>query len=251
VLGSVQDLEARLPRFSAWVALGVLLGSAPVLLDYATGWCSHRVVTAALLAPLLLAAVARDREARGLTVVGAAFLAHCAAVIVLATRDPEGTAVLCTDGPDYWQRSRDWIATGVSREYDLGWWLPAHVQLLAAVVLFAYTSLGLVPLVQGLYEVDLMNFYVARLLAQAESPGVGLALAWHPWSICRGVGYLLLTYEVTSLSLARLTGVSLSPWPRRRQRWLLGLGFLAADAVVKYLCLEPVRRILAVHLAEA
>ena len=74
------------------------------------------------------------------------------------------------------------------------------------------------------------------------------ALGWHPWSLCRGLGYLFLTYEIASLSLARLTGVSLSPWQRRLGRWLIGLTFLMLDGLLKYLCLDPVRQILAGHL---
>ena len=113
-----------------------------------------------------------------------------------------------------------------------------------AVVLFSYTSLGLIPLWQGLYEVDLMNFYVGSLLARAEAPGPGLMLAWHPWSICRGLGYLVLTYELTRLSFARLTGLNPGTAFSIRRRWAVGISFLLLDAVLKYLCLEPVRRIL-------
>lgn len=115
------------------------------------------------------------------------------------------------------------------------------------MVVWCYLSLGFVPLAQGLYELDLMNVYVGRLLGSSE-PGPGLLFAWHPWSLCRGIGFLFLTFELTSLSFARLTGVQLSRSQRRWFRWQLGLGFLCLDGVIKYFCLEPVRRILAAHL---
>jgi hypothetical protein len=116
------------------------------------------------------------------------------------------------------------------------------------MVAFTYTSLGLIPFWQGLYEVDLMNFYVGRLVAGSQSPALALAVGWHPWSLCRGAGYLVLTYEVASLSLARLVGERLSTPGARRKRWLVGLGLLVLDGGIKFLCLEPVRQVLAGNL---
>jgi hypothetical protein len=118
------------------------------------------------------------------------------------------------------------------------------------MALWGYLSLGLVPLLQGLYELDLMNFYVGRLLAHARGPSPVLLLAWHPWSVCRGVGFLFVTFELASLSLARLTGVPLSTPQRRLTRWGLGVGFLILDAGIKWSCSERVRLALAGQLAD-
>ncbi len=117
------------------------------------------------------------------------------------------------------------------------------------MLLWGYLSLGLVPLLQGLHEIDLMNFYVGRLLANAGSPGPGMLLAWHPWSRCRGVGFLFLTFEIASFSLARLTGEPLSPWSSRRRRWLLGIFFLRSTPMIKWFGSEAVRQTLAARLA--
>jgi hypothetical protein len=136
----------------------------------------------------------------------------------------------------------------VSKEYELSWWLPAQGQLLAGVGVFSYTSLGFIPFWRGLYEVDLMNAYVSQLLPRSRDPWTTLVLGWHPWSQCRGVGYLFLTFEIASLSLARLAGVRLSTLSRRLRRWLAGLGFLLLDVVLKLLLLEPVRQALAANL---
>jgi hypothetical protein len=248
LLHSARHLGAWARSWPCWIVLPIAIGALPVVLDYSLGLSTHRFVTALLLVPLLLAAVVRDWEMRGLAALSLAFVAHSALTIALAACDPVGLAPVCPGGADYWERSRAWITTGTSREYELSWWLPAHFQLLAAMLVFTYTSLGLVPIWQGLYEVDLMNFYVGRFLADADAPGLGLALGWHPWSVCRGAGYLFLTYEITSLSLARLTGSSLSTPGRRCRRWALGLMFLLLDGVVKYFCLGPVRDALARHL---
>jgi hypothetical protein len=248
VLAAARDLGGRLGPTHRWLLAGVLIGAGPLWLDYRLGWSVNPLVTALLLTPLLLAGAALDSPVRGLGAVAAAFAAHSVVVIALAQADPEGLARVLKEGPSYWERSHAWITTGASREYDVAWWLPAHLQLLAAMVALTYTSLGLLPLWQGLYEVDLMNFYVGRLLAGSESPALSLALGWHPWSLCRAAGYLLLTYEVTSLSLARLAGVRLSSPSARRWRWGVGLAFLMLDAAVKYTCLEGVRQALAGNL---
>jgi hypothetical protein len=249
LLASALRLADALPAWPAWVMLGGLAGILPVVVACVVGWPCDRVLSVVLLAPLLLAAVARDRQWCGLLLLASGFVLHSAAVIFLAARDLPGVSLLAPDGEAYWRQSRDWITTGVSQEYDLAWWLPAHVQLLGGVVLFSYTSLGFLPLWRGLYEVDLMNVYLGQLVAHSDAPGVALLLGWHPWSVCRGVGYLFLIYEVTSLSLARLTGEMLSSPARRRRRWLLGLGFLLLDGLLKYLTLESVRAVLAQHLA--
>jgi len=245
ILFSCQHLDSCLPSLTVWLGLAALIGTVPVLLDYALGLSTHRLVSALLATPLLMAAVSRDREARALAFLIVLFGTHSALVITLARIDPVGLSPVCPGGADYWDQTRAWITTGISKEYDVSWWLPAHGQIILVVIALSYTSLGLVPLWHGLYEVDLMNFYVGQLLAQAATPGPNAVLAWHPWSLCRGFGFLFVIYEVVSLSLSRLSGVSLSPWPRRARRWGLGLGFLVLDAIVKFFSLEPVRQLLA------
>jgi hypothetical protein len=248
LLAAATGLADRLGPAYRWLLVGAAAGTVPLLCDVRLGWRVGSLVSALVLSPVLLAAVSRNLPGRGLAAVATAFVCHSALAIGLAAHDPDRLAAALPQGPEYWSRSLDWITTGTSREYDVSWWLPAHLQLLAAMVALTYTSLGLIPLWQGLYEVDLMNFYVGRLLAHSQSPAVALAVGWHPWSVCRGVGYLVLTYEITSLSLSRLAGVPLASGRARRWRWGVGLGFLATDAVVKFTCLEPIRQVLAANL---
>jgi hypothetical protein len=248
VLTGALDLSGTLGSWPVWLLLGTTCGVVPLLVDYVLGWHTYRAVTALLLTPLLLAAVSRDWQGRGLGALASAFLTHNLLVILLAASDPARLDAVCLNGRDYWEESERWIRTGVSPKYDPDWWLRAHLQLLAAMILLTYTSFGLLPLWQGLYEVDLMNFYVGQLLVHGSHPGWAVLMGWHPWSVCRGMGYLLLTYEVTSLSLARLSGVSLSTPRRRALRWSIGILFLLLDGILKWSCLEPVRQILAAQL---
>lgn len=243
-LAGFRALADSLGRGRTWLWLGPAVGVGPVALDALTGLGLSRTVTALLGMPLLLAAVSRDRLHPALTCLCLAVIGHSAAVVALAAVDPGRTERMFPPGIEYWAETRLWIETGESKVYDVGAWVPFHFKLAVVMTAWCYLSLGLVPLTQGLYELDLMNVYVGRLLASA-TPGPGLLLAWHPWSLCRGVGFLFLTYELTSLSLARLTGERLSTPARRCRRWLLGLGFLGLDAALKYFLLEPVRRVLA------
>ena len=151
-------------------------------------------------------------------------------------------------GEAYWRQSHAWIVTGISPEYDLSFWVPSHFQLLGSMILFTYSSLGFITLCQGAYEVDLMNFYVGQLVAHSHNPWLAVGLGWHTWSVCRGVGYLFLTYEVASLSFEHLTGVRLSSRRRRMARWSAGLSFLLIDGIVKFCFLDTVRRLLASNL---
>src|SRR5205085_319979 len=102
--------------------------------------------------------------------VAAAFLSHSGLMIALAASDPAGLPAAFPAGQAYWHASRDWIVTGRSPEYEPGWWLPAHCQLFAGMVVFTYTSLGVIPFWQGFHEVDLMNCYVGQLLVHSHDP---------------------------------------------------------------------------------
>ncbi|MEL6182457.1 MAG: hypothetical protein AAFS10_26105 [Myxococcota bacterium] len=67
------------------------------------------------------------------------------------------------------------------------------------------------------------------------------------WSILRGLGYLFITFEVTSLSLQHFLGTELSPKRTRLMRWSAGLAFLLGDALAKLLLLDVIRQGLAAN----
>lgn len=237
-----------LERRGAWLVLPLLAGTLPFAVAPLAGMQAAHLATALLLVPLLLAAVARDSLKLGAGVLAVAFASHSVVAIGLAARSPELAAAVFPAGEAYWRESHAWIVTGESLEYDLNWWLPAHLQLLGAVWLLSYGSLGLVTLSHGFYQVDLMNVYVGRLAASSYDAGLAVALGWHAWSLCRGIGLLLVTFETVSFSFERFTGRRLSTPPRRRTRWLAGLALLVLDGAMKYTLLEPVRQSLGANL---
>jgi hypothetical protein len=201
------------------------------------------------LLPLLLAAIVRDATLRGVGVMAVVFLGHSIVVIGIVAWHAEQLGEFMAAGLAYWDESREWICTGRSPEYDVSFWLPAHFQLLGAMALFTYLSFGLATFWHGLFEVDRMNCYVGQLLLHSQNPWLAIAAGWHPWSLCRGLGYLFITFEVASLSFARLTGVQVSNSRKRLGRWLVGLAFLAADGLIKYFSMESIREVLAENLA--
>jgi hypothetical protein len=246
LLRAATSLADRIGPWYCWPLVGVLVGALPLAVDVVFGWSQSRLTTALLLTPLLVAAAARGTPGRGMAVLVAAIVVHSLGFIALAAHAPDRLSGSFPAGEDYWRRSHAWITTGESDEYNPASWVPDHVLHLVAVVVFGYLSLGLVPLWEGFYEVDLMNVYVGRLLAHSTSPGPALLLGWHPWSVCRGIGFLLLTYQVASWSLSRLTGAPSDGGATRR--WVIGLSFLVLDGILKYACLEDVRCVLAANL---
>ena len=189
---------------------------------------------------LCLPCARADDWVKGISLIGLAYLAHCAVVIAVAYADPQRVAPLLPGAEAYWQKQIRWISTGADPEYRLSAWVPAHLALLGAAFLFSYTSLGSILFYEGFFEVDLMNFYNAQLMAHSSNHAVSLALGWHLWSWLRGLGYLFIAFEIISFSLRRMTGVSLVG-RLRWQRFCIGLAFLIADGLVKVVLLEPVR----------
>ena len=222
----------------------VLIGCLPVGASVLLKTPVDRPLPALTLTPLLIAAARRDSVFLGLGVMAVVFVSHCAAMIWVTAKTPQVLGSIFPDGAEYWVESRHWIVTGQNPEYELKTWVPAHFLLAVSGALLTYASLGFVLIWEGLFQVDLMNVYVGNLVTQSESVPLALALGWHPWSVCRGVGFLLIGYEVCSFSLERLIGIPLSTRRRRMIRWSFGLGFLILDGTIKYFLLDTVQQIL-------
>lgn len=229
-------------------AAAVLAGTAPLALAYAAHLPQAQAITAVLLVILLLPAAAEGRPARGLATMGLVFLAHSVLAIALAARDPTTQAVL-PGAQKYWEQAHHWIVSGENPEYDTATWVPIHLRTLAGVAVASYFSLGAIAYQQGFQQVDMMNFYVGRLLAGSHSPWTALALGWHPWSLCRAAGMALISFEIVSVSVQRLAGFAAAGAAGRRRRCLAGLLLLVLDALLKLTILEGVRQGLADNLA--
>ncbi len=251
------QLHARLNRLGdrlggpvRWIVAGILVGTGPFALLAAiqsvVPWeillrAAWTVPTAIGLAALLVVGSGSGRVWSACAAIGAGLFAHCALAIGLTAVDPAWTAALLADGPAYWDKTLAWVKTGESPEYELWWWVPAHLQLVGVTVVLSYVSLGVTTLHEGLYEIGLMNHYVGNLVRNANDPVTALLVGWHPWSVARGLGFLAITVEVVDASLSRLLGRALSTPRERAFRWGVGLAFVALDGLLKLFFLEAVR----------
>lgn len=182
-----------------------------------------------------------DRVWAGIGAMALAFGSHSIVVIAASYFVPDWAEPVLPTAAEYWNKQEQWILTGEDPEYELAVWIPNHLKLVAAATLWDFTSLGLLTFHHGFYEVDLMNYYNGRLLERSVSPIWSLALGWHIWSLLRGAGFLILTFEACSLAMQFWTWTPISSPPRRAFRWTAGLGLLLCDAVAKAWLLGPVR----------
>lgn len=234
--------------WSFWIASSLSIGLVPPLLAWQFGFDRHGAVSAIPLAVLFLAAVRRDDLFRALILVGGSFLAHSAFVIALSANNPEAAAIL-PGSAEYWSGISQWVRTGDDREYRWQEWLPAHAGQAIFIPILAYTTFGALPFAFGFEQIDLMNYYVGRLAAESRSPWIAIGLGWHPWSILRGLGFTILTFEIVSLSWCRWSRNDVRPRGRWWKLWLIGLGSIAADALLKLLISPRIQRALHDNLA--
>ncbi|HVE42550.1 MAG TPA: hypothetical protein VNM14_21905 [Planctomycetota bacterium] len=239
---SLSSLADPCVRGTRGIGAAIAVGVVPLALSRAFGVPGQQAVSAAALLLLCLACVRRNEASKGIAFLLLAFLSHCVMALAIAESDPELAARIMPGAQAYWERQRAWVWTGWDLEYEPAVWIPAHVGQVGGAVLYSYVSLGWFTFFEGFREVDWMNFYSARLLDCSRNPLTALLLGWHVWSIVRGLGFAVLSFEVLSLSLARLTGRDLSCRRDRAWRWSAGLGLFLADALLKFFLLHSVQQ---------
>lgn len=242
--GVVRGVAVFGKRFSNsrwWPLTAALVGAGPLIAFFGAGVYGHQIASAILLSILCLGFVVDDRWCQCLAAISLAFIAHSLLAIALARSAPERSSAVLPKAEAYWERQHSWITTGVNEEYEVSSWLPAHIQMFFGIAIFSFTSFGAVVFHDGFVQVDMMNYYNARLALESESQVRAIGFGWHLWSIMRGLGYLFVTYEMISLAHQFFAGQTNSTGARRRLRWALGIGCLTADCVIKYFAVEAVR----------
>lgn len=219
-------------RPAHWPLIALALGLLPLMLGYASGSVFHQSLTGLLLVPLFLACVCEDRLGKALSLVALVLGSHSGLAIFLSIHDPAGAAAVLAGSQAYWEQARGWIQTGDDPDYRLAGWLPQHVLLLGMVLLGAGLTLGVLPFAIGVEQIDLMNFYVGRMVAQSDNPTLTLLLGWHPWSLLRGLGYTVAIFVVTSSVIESLTGQNIAQGSSRRRLVFASL-LILADGLAK------------------
>lgn len=231
-----------------WLPIAVLIGSAPFAISLLTQLPGHQLFSAILLAWVCLASVQHDDWRRGMAVIAMTFFTHCACVITAASYCPGKCIAILPEVTDYWQKQQTWITTGVDPEYELSSWITRHLALFGISLVWSFATLGIQTFQRGFFEVDLMNFYTARLMSVSHSGTKALLFGWHIWSLLRGAAFVILTYEVISLAVQFWTSQTIATWTARRLRWLLASGLLVADGLAKHFLMEVVRQQLQANL---
>ena len=187
-VSSIAGIAAPAVRGCRWVVAAVVVGGLPFVLSVFTGFGGHQLVSAIGLSLLCLALAKDDAGAKGIATIALTFLTHCIVVIALARQMPDTVGPLLPGAEEYWQKQVVWIETGQDPEYEPSAWVPAHFVILMGTALYSFTSFGALAFYSGFQQVDMMNFYNARLMAQSISEPMALGFGWHLWSILRGLG---------------------------------------------------------------
>jgi len=168
---------------------------------------------------------------------------ECFIMILLCFLYPDVGSDVIWNGSGYWEEMRGWLATGEGIEGDPGQWLYVHAKHLIMLVIGALVF-GLPALVMGVFQLNYMNYYVARCMLLSDNPLITLLAAWHFWSILRVAGYIILASTFFQAVLRLIF----------RTRWsggafagglVTGLLFMVADGIFKWLYAEHVRELIA------
>jgi len=154
-------------------------------------------------------------------------------IIAVTMADPVRLAPVIVNGPAYRDEMISWVATGIGRESDPARFIPQHLLHLAAFVLLALVSAGLLGLLLGAVLVAYMSFYVG-VLASGPEPMHAALFGWPPYAVIRVVAYVVLGTVLARPLLGRLTRRTLPPIAARR--WVgVAAALLVLDLVLKTL----------------
>ncbi|MFO0976157.1 MAG: hypothetical protein U0996_07135 [Planctomycetaceae bacterium] len=248
----VRWMETHLQPFVSgwrWVFFSLFAGFVPCLVAVIFQSTWHQPITAFLLTLLVIPLAGANRWREGLATIVLVFASHSVIAIAAACLDPGYAGPTFPGGPEYWDRQRLWIETGTDEEYRVRDWAPEHALLLAGTTVVSFTSFGGLTFHHGLHEVDLMNFYNGQLISFSKNGFVALALGWHLWSILRGVGYTLLSFQLVALAVQFLAMKLVCSRAEHIRHILYGLAFLLLDAGVKSVMTSWVQQRLLDNLA--
>lgn len=204
--------------------IGVLIPFQPVLpiLQVAVGY------------PVMFSLLKQGRRARaagamlwwafmlGLTMVTLIVLFH------------ETTARVIFHGPEYADEMFRWVRTGTGAESTPSLFIPQHLLHAGIFVALSLLSGGLLSLVMGSLLMNYMSFYVGSLIVGSRNTGLAILMGWHPWSIFRVAGFVILGVVLAEPLICRITG---RPYQSAgaRKYVLFAVVALLTDGIMKWL----------------
>lgn len=95
-------------------------------------------------------------------------------------------------GISYWEEMRPWLEGQASKEGSWQKFIPEHLLHTVIVGVSSLISAGSLALIFGTILVNYMNFYVSKLMLAADFPILLAFVGWHPWSVIRVIGFIIL-----------------------------------------------------------
>lgn len=196
---------------------------------FVSGWAG--IVLGGTAAWVYLVRRRRDPRARLVLDLLLWAAASSVATIVLVRLAPGAAAEHVPNGAAYWDEMAAWVRTGAGRESTPSAFVPQHLLHLGAFLVLAAATGGWAGLVLGAFLLGYMSYYVAQVSLAATEPALAALLAWHPWSLCRVAGFVILGVAVSRLLLDRLPPAR---WfGEERRALVVGLALIAADLALK------------------
>jgi hypothetical protein len=152
--------------------------------------------------------------------------------VVLCLAAPDQARAVVWHGPEYAGEMFRWLATGEGAESRPSLFLPEHARHLLLFAALSLATASLASIFFGTLLLNYMAYYVARVIAAAGGAPLAVAMAWHPWSILRVAGFVVIGVVLAEPLLRRIRGAG--PAPPGAGRWLVAAGTaLVLDAGVK------------------
>jgi len=132
----------------------------------------------------------------------------------------------------YHNETLNWITTGEGIIANPEEFIPLHVIGVFRVIINTVGSCGLVTLIGGSRELNVMNFHVAKLIQISTDPFRIILFSWPLWSLIRGWSYLALMVSSAKLFFIIIRRHTIS-WRPLIFYTLFGLFGAAVDVVFK------------------
>lgn len=150
---------------------------------------------------------------------------------------------LIDQGLDYHLVTLEWILTGEGLPARPEEFIPLHIIGAFRVIISSLGSCGLITLIAGARELNIMNFHVAKLVQTSSAPLQTLLWGWPIWSLIRGWSYLSLMIGSVGMFFEVLRRSTVK-WQQLMPYMLVGLLGAALDTILKVILAPQWRELL-------
>lgn len=138
---------------------------------------------------------------------------------------------------EYWSDMELWLKGDPSKQGTPSEFIPEHIKHTVTVSVASLISAGMIGINFGTVLMNYMNYYVATIMLMSDSPLLLAIIGWHPYSVCRVIGFIILGCTFSWVFVSRFSKES--NFNRRIFVFLIILG----------LCLELLDILLKIYIA--